>query len=188
MKVAYIAHPIGGAPALNVHRVLQIVKEINLSEPNTVPFAPYIPDVKAMDDNIPEQRERGIKNDTHILRTFPIDEIRLYGDKISPGMWAEIEIGKERGITILPMTPYTEAAFYGNPIPQKPLQIDYHAFGKYFAKFRAEKYLTLRETSAEVGISFPVLSKLERGAKIDLETYAAACKWLAISMDEYLTK
>ncbi len=90
MKTAYIAHPIGGNVKLNIGRVLEIVRHVNLTEPDVVPFAPYISDCMAMADEIPEERERGFRNNYHYFKSGYVDEIRLYGSHISKGMQEEI--------------------------------------------------------------------------------------------------
>jgi hypothetical protein len=110
MKIAYIAHPIGGNPEGNAKKILDIIKQINLTEPNTVPFAPYITDILALDDNDPEQRERGIKNDAAFFSKKTMDEVRLYGDHLSKGMRGEIEFASFFKIPIRPMTKQTRAA------------------------------------------------------------------------------
>lgn len=111
MKIAYIAHPISGDQKRNVKKVLDIIKTINLKEPSVVPFAPYIPDCMVLDDSDPEQRERGIKNDIELFSRDIIDEIRLYGDKISNGMEAEIKLAEQKGIPVIPHTPDTALAY-----------------------------------------------------------------------------
>lgn len=107
MKIVYIAHPVGGDVTGNISRICDIVKEINLQEPDVVPFVPYMADLLALDDNDPQQRERGIKNDTAILRSGLVNEIRLYGNRISAGMRAEINLGMALGMKITAMTPET---------------------------------------------------------------------------------
>lgn len=107
MKIAYLAHPIGGDVDGNIKKLLQIIKEINLNEPDVVPFAPYIPDCLALDDNIPEERMRGIKNDVELFKKTQIDEVRLYGNKISMGMLEEVKLAKKLGINVRPMTDET---------------------------------------------------------------------------------
>lgn len=101
MKIAYIAHPISGDIDGNIQKILAIVKYINLTEPETVPFAPYIVDCLALDDDVPEQRERGIKNDIALFKAGFITEVRLYGNKISRGMQAEKEHAEQLGIPVL---------------------------------------------------------------------------------------
>lgn len=111
MKIAYIVHPIGGDVKGNIEKVLQIIREINLNEPNVVPFAPYLPDCLCMDDDNPKERARGIKNDVHILKSGMVDELRLYGDRISKGMSSEIALAATLGIPIVASTPETKKAF-----------------------------------------------------------------------------
>ena len=108
MKIAYIAHPIAGDVKGNIAKVLKIVREINLTEPDTVAFAHYIVDLHALDDNTPEERERGIKNDTALIKAGFITECRLYGDRISSGMQDEIDLFRSLGVEIIPMTKETK--------------------------------------------------------------------------------
>lgn len=104
MDVIYIAHPIGADPEGNVKKVLEIVKQINELHDNVVPFAPYLPDVLALDDNNPKHRSRGIRNDHYLLRSGIITAVWLYGDRISKGMIDEIRIAIKRGIPIKAQT------------------------------------------------------------------------------------
>lgn len=108
MKVAYIAHPIGGDVENNLKKVAAIAREINLTEPEVVPFAPYFLDCHALDDSNIEERQRGIKNDDHFLKSGVVDEIRLYGDRISQGMMNEIFTARVYGIKVVASTPETE--------------------------------------------------------------------------------
>lgn len=108
MKIAYIAHPIGGDVINNLDKVKEIARQINLTEPETVPFAPYFLDCFALHDEIPEERARGIKNDTYLLEFGFVDELRLYGDRISSGMHAEILIALREHIEIVAMTEGTK--------------------------------------------------------------------------------
>lgn len=101
MKIAYIAHPISGDIKYNLERIVQICRTINLEEPEVVPFAPYYLDCIALDDNNPEERSRGIKNDTELLKRGFIDEVRLYGNKISRGMLAEVKLAIKMNIPVI---------------------------------------------------------------------------------------
>ena len=103
MIVAYIAHPISGNVVENLAKVGKIVREINLTEPDVVPFVPYYVDCICMNDNIPYERARGIQNDKHLLESGVVDELRLYGDRISEGMKAEILLADKLRIPIVPM-------------------------------------------------------------------------------------
>jgi len=113
MKIAYIAHPIGGDVKSNLAKIQDVVLKINREEPETVPFAPYYLDCLILDDSVPEDRLRGIKNDHEFFERGFIDELRLYGDTISAGMEAEIELAREYKIPVIPMTTGTKTEFYG---------------------------------------------------------------------------
>lgn len=100
-KIIYIAHPIGGNVQGNIHKVLAIIRHINLTEPDVVPFAPYIADCLIMDDGHPGERQRGIANDTALIKAGFIHACRLYGDRISPGMQAEKELFESMGVPVV---------------------------------------------------------------------------------------
>ncbi len=104
MKIAYIAHPISGDIKGNIEKIKAIVREINLTELDVVPFAPYIVDCESLNDDITAERERGIKNDIELFNRKFIDEVRLYGGRISNGMKAEIKLAKTLGIPVVAKT------------------------------------------------------------------------------------
>lgn len=108
MKIVYIAHPVGGDVSGNLKKIRLIIREINLTEPDVLPFAHYFVDCLCLIDTIPEERERGIKNDIALLRAGFINEVWLYGDRISTGMRYEIDLADELGIPIIPKTPETQ--------------------------------------------------------------------------------
>lgn len=101
MKIVYIAHPIGGDVAGNLERIRLIVRQINLTMPDVVPFAPYWLDCFALNDNDPHERERGIKNDNELFNRKFIDEVWLCGGRISAGMRAEKELAEKLGIPVV---------------------------------------------------------------------------------------
>ncbi|MDY0200993.1 MAG: hypothetical protein RBR40_08395 [Tenuifilaceae bacterium] len=111
MKIAYIAHPISGDVAGNLKRIEAIGRQINLEEPETVPFANYFFDCYALRDDIPAERARGIKNNNALMRKGFIDELRLYGNTISPGMIHEIKLALQLDIPIRSMTLETAKEF-----------------------------------------------------------------------------
>ena len=100
MKVVYIAHPITGNIKKNLKSIAEIAREINLNEPDVVPFAQCFLDCHALNDDIPEERERGIKNDIALMEKGFIDEVRLYGNRISEGMKQEIELAHKLNIPV----------------------------------------------------------------------------------------
>lgn len=101
MKIAYIAHPISGDIESNLADLRRIVRKINLEYPDVVPFVPYYADIVSLDDNLAEERARGIKNDMEIIRRGIPDEVWLTGPRISYGMEFEREAAIERGITVV---------------------------------------------------------------------------------------
>jgi hypothetical protein len=111
MKIVYIAHPIAGDPKRNAERVKQIVRRINLTTEMIVPFAPYLVDLEVLDDNNPRQRKRGIKNDHELLMRGFIDELWLYGQRISQGMLEEAKLCIRLGIPVVAMSHKAEEEY-----------------------------------------------------------------------------
>lgn len=103
--IEYIAHPLGGDVDGNIKKVLEIIKTINLNEPDVVPFAHWIVDAQAMDDNDAGQRRKGIGNDMAIIEHLKFDACRLYGDRISSGMADEAKTFHAMGV---PVRAYTD--------------------------------------------------------------------------------
>jgi hypothetical protein len=101
MKIVYIAHPISGDVKGNLEKIRRIIRGLNLMFTNIVPFAHYFVDCYALDDTVPEERDRGIKNDIALFKAGFIDEVWLFGDRISNGMKAEIELAKSLNIPII---------------------------------------------------------------------------------------
>lgn len=111
MNIVYIAHPIKGDVDVNLQKIVKIARRINLKEKNTMPLAPYFLDLHALDDSVQEERLRGIKNGTEFLTRFKIDEMRLYGGRISDGMFHEVILAHRRGIPVRPMTAGTKSDY-----------------------------------------------------------------------------
>ena len=111
MKVVFIGHPIGGDVKANLEKIIKIGRKINLEESDTVPFAPYFFDCYCLEDSVPQERARGIENDVALFRKGVIDELRLYGDRISKGMISEIYLAQELNISIVPMTEETKKEY-----------------------------------------------------------------------------
>lgn len=107
MKIVYIAHPVSGDVKNNIDKITKIVREINLTDSKTTPFAPYLADIMALDDAQIMERNRGMKNNKSILKSGLVDEIHLYGNRITNGMLKEVNIALKNGIPIIPKTPET---------------------------------------------------------------------------------
>ena len=100
-KICYIAHPISNDVSGNVEKILAIVKKINLEDKNITPFVPYLADVLALDDSIPEQRKIGINNNIAYLKSGIVSELHVYGSFISKGVAEEIAIAREFQIPVI---------------------------------------------------------------------------------------
>ena len=111
MKIVYIAHPISGDIKGNLKSVLSIVRRINLTMPDVIPFAPYWIDCHALNDELPEERARGIKNDTELFKRGFIDEVWLFGCTVSKGMQHEIELAESLGIPVVPVSDYIKQIY-----------------------------------------------------------------------------
>lgn len=101
MKICYIAHPIAGDIESNLADLRRIVRKINLEFPHIVPFVPYYADVVSLNDNDPDERERGIKNDLAILQSGLVDEVWLTGERLSFGMIQEKNIARQYFIPVI---------------------------------------------------------------------------------------
>jgi len=100
-KIVYIAHPISGDIKGNLDKIIKIIRHINLTEPDVVPFAHYWVDCHALDDDCKSERERGIRNDAEFFNRGLIDELWLYGDRISNGMQEEIKTCRRLNIPVV---------------------------------------------------------------------------------------
>lgn len=103
MKVMYIAHPVGGDISGNLDRIVEIVRRINTNPASkeVVPFVPYYADCLALDDDDFKQRARGISNGLALLSKGFVDELWLYGPRISKGMHEEIAAARKYGIPVV---------------------------------------------------------------------------------------
>lgn len=99
-KVVYIAHPVGGDVAGNIEKIINICREIHLQSDNIIPFAPYLLSLQYLDDNIPEERELGMRADKEYFKRKAFDELWVYGD-LSAGVKKEIKCAEEYGIPIV---------------------------------------------------------------------------------------
>lgn len=100
-KIIYIAHPISGDILDNLTSIRKIVRHLNLSRNDIVPFVPYYVDVVSLDDNNPFERSRGFENNTALFEAGIIDELWLCGPRLSAGMKHEIELAKANGIPVI---------------------------------------------------------------------------------------
>lgn len=99
-KIVYIAHPISGDLRNNCLRVVQLVEAINRKYQLVLPFAPYIVDILALDNDKEEDKKRGMENNFELLRRDFIDEMWVFGDVISEGVSQEIEVANSQNIPV----------------------------------------------------------------------------------------
>jgi hypothetical protein len=102
-KIVYIAHPVAGDVMKNIEKILEIVRQINLTRKDVIPFAPYLQDLLALEDDRPEERAIGIRNSIAVIKSGIIDELWIYGPTISGGMRGEIDLAYELDIPIILM-------------------------------------------------------------------------------------
>lgn len=107
-KIVYIAHAIGGDVKGNLTKLLNILRKINLDQAkfgidceNIVPVASYVADVQCLNDNVIEERKRGIENNEAIIKSGIFHELWLVGDFISYGMQIEVDLAKKYGIPVV---------------------------------------------------------------------------------------
>lgn len=104
-KTVFIAHPLRGDIAKNIRRVRAICKELHSD--TLIPYAPYLATAQYLNDNISEERELGMEaNHEMFIRGF-IDELWLYGDRISNGMAIETRLALRLNIPVIPKTKWT---------------------------------------------------------------------------------
>ena len=108
-KVVFIAHPVSGDILGNVKRVLEICKSVHTKD--IIPVAPYISSLQYLNDDITEDRELGIEANLEAFHRNYIDELWLFGERISKGMKQEILLAQELGIPIIPQTDGTRQDF-----------------------------------------------------------------------------
>lgn len=113
-KTVFIGHPIRGDVRGNVEKVLKICAEVHTKD--IIPVAPYLVSLQYLDDGILEDRELGVEANHECFRRDYVDELWLFGDRISTGMWEEIRLAKEMNIPIIPQTDETLRGLIGfNP-------------------------------------------------------------------------
>jgi hypothetical protein len=106
MKTVYICHPIGGDVKNNVQKVTEICSKIHNED--IIPVVPYLVSLQYLDDEVKEDRELGIDANLECFHRKYIDEVWLYGNRISPGMKQEILIARKYGVPVIAKTEETE--------------------------------------------------------------------------------
>lgn len=105
-KVVFIGHPVSGDVEGNIKKILDVCKQAH--KRNIIPCVPYLVSLQYLNDDIVEDRELGIEANLECFHRGYIDELWLFGDRISKGMRQEIELAKELGIPIVSKTEETK--------------------------------------------------------------------------------
>ena len=66
--------------------------------------------------------------------------------------------------------------------------IDGRALGLAVRMWRRHRGLSLRKAEAESGVPREIINRAEAGAVPSLEYYARLCRWLSLSLDEFVRK
>ena len=106
MKTVFIAHPISGDIENNMKKVLNICQKIHNKE--IIPVAPYLVSLQYLNDSVIEDRTIGTEANLECFRRKYIDELWLFGNRISPGMIEEVKLALELKIPIVTRTPETK--------------------------------------------------------------------------------
>jgi hypothetical protein len=101
-KTVFVGHPIGGDVEDNVRKVLGICAEIHTED--IIPVVPYIVSLQYLDDGIIADRELGMEANHECFRRRYVDELWLFGDRISSGMEGEVRLAREYGIPVIAKT------------------------------------------------------------------------------------
>ena len=98
----FIAHPISGDVRGNMERVLRICQKVHTE--HIIPVAPSLVSLQYLDDTVIEDRNLGIDANLECFHRRFVDELWLFGDHISAGMWQEIALAREVGIPVVAKT------------------------------------------------------------------------------------
>ena len=107
-KTVFIAHPIGGDVKGNAAKVLKICQEVHTKD--VIPVAPYLVSIQYLNDEVRADRELGMEANHECFRRGYVDELWLFGDRISAGMEGEIRLARRMGIPVIPKTAATRVA------------------------------------------------------------------------------
>ena len=92
----YVCSPYRGDVETNTEFAKQCCLEV--IKAGKTPFAPHLFFTQFLNDDIPQERERGISCGLEVLSLC--SEIWVFGDNISDGMLAEIEYAEQHGIVV----------------------------------------------------------------------------------------
>jgi hypothetical protein len=94
--MVFVCSPYRGDVVANIAFAKRCCLEV--IKAGKTPFAPHLYFTQFLDDDIPEERERGINCGLEVLSHC--SEIWVFGDKITDGMLAEIDYAEQHGIVV----------------------------------------------------------------------------------------
>jgi hypothetical protein len=96
VKSVFICSPYRGNTELNTARAQRYCRYAYTQ--GVVPFAPHLHNTQFLEEDIPEEREAGIRMGLEFLAKC--DELWVFGDRLSEGMQLEIKGGLQLNKTI----------------------------------------------------------------------------------------
>ena len=97
MKLIYICSPLRGVIEENIKKANRYCEYA--AGCNTLPLAPHAIFTAYLQDDIPEQREKGLKMGLALLKRC--DEVWCCGDEISQGMQGELDLAAKLHIPVI---------------------------------------------------------------------------------------
>ncbi len=98
VKVVYIAHEVRGDVQGNIRKILNICRRLHTKD--VIPIAPYLVALQYLNDNSLEERALGIGSNAEYFRRGFIDEVCVFGSRVSTGIFGEIMLALQFGIPI----------------------------------------------------------------------------------------
>jgi hypothetical protein len=105
-KLVFIGHPIAGDIKGNIKKVLDICMKVHTQD--IIPVAPYLVSLQYLNDEIHEDRTLGVEANLECFHRCYVDELWLFGNKISSGMEQEVKVAQELSIPVVPQTDGTK--------------------------------------------------------------------------------
>ena len=96
MKFVYVCSPLRGDIETNVRRAHGYCRFV--IQQGALPLAPHAIFTTFLDDTIPQERQLGMALGLELMER--VDELWVFGKRITEGMRSEIEVAGERNIPI----------------------------------------------------------------------------------------
>jgi len=98
VKIVYVAHEVGGDVEGNIKKILEICRTLHTKD--VIPFAPYLLALQYLDDASPEERLLGTSANAAFFERGIIDEVGVFGTRVSKGIFGELELALQLGIPV----------------------------------------------------------------------------------------